>query len=154
MSTTELTALIARFDDPAEAVRFVRALRREGYRRHEVNFLSPRNELLTQQMMVAARFGALAGLIIGLFAGIYLTGEWRDHHALLEGNRFLGIFYTCVCCALGGFLAGALVGGLASPAQTGAEGAATETLVVVQCSDPQLQERAVEILEHLKQGAP
>jgi hypothetical protein len=156
-TTTEPTALIARFDDPAQATRFVRALRRAGFRRREIAAVSPRREILFQQALIGLWFGALAGLVVGVFAGLYLTGSIPGVNPILEFNRILGIFYTALAFTGVGAMVGSVVA-LFIPAEESGFLANTAkldpTVVVVQAKDPAQQEKAVEILQTIKIDAP
>jgi hypothetical protein len=151
---SEPAALVTRFADARDARRYVSELRRAGFRPGEVSMLAPRRELIVKQARIGAVLGALAGFILGLGAGLYLTGSVPGVNPSIDIHPILGIALAGLIGTIVGIIPGVLVALLVPPEDSGESvpelAAIEQTLVVVETKDPARQDLAFEILARFK----
>jgi hypothetical protein len=142
--------LVARFANAAQAEAFIAELREAGLAEDEIRIVEPRKVAWRHHILAGCRAGALAGLVLGAFTGIYLTGGLFNAEPLLQINPLLAILGGAIVCAVAGIIAGGLVSSFIRPEEAGIVPSDTlrgGTAVVVCATDAAHRQLAQSILQ-------
>ncbi len=106
----QVSALIATFADRSHAERFVRELKRAGFKEDEIGVLIPHQEGENSEVEEDALIGAVSGGMVGAVAGAVATGLIPGIGPVVATGLLAGVLGGAVAGVAAGGVIGALVG--------------------------------------------